>query len=573
MKSHMLSRSVLAVALLTVVFFQSTSSVRGESRNVADLVTAHLSAGEFQAALEIARSVPEEGERAVLLSQIAEQQIQAGDLTASQATLRQMPLNRTRIELAARRASRESLNGTGADFDSLIELIQAQTSGPWQEIDGVGGTINEYETGVRVDPTGLLSRLTRTEETKRLQELGIQSRQASLNADMAVDSSLRMVSLTRLEQAVAERLARGEPVVESMRNLAGLYRIQHVFVYPETGEVVIAGPAAGWQYTAQGLPLSTRGSEPTLQLDDLVTVLRTFSAGGEGIFGCSINPRQEGLRDLKAYVEQSQAKGPISSTSVRSWVNQLQRKLGLQDVEIYGVPAASRVARVIVEADFRMKLIGIGKLNGGAEIPNYFDLMTSEQVADVSSLDALRWWLSLQCEAVLKSENNQAFQIHNSSVLCQSENQFVNAQGERIQTGQAEATNRLFAANFTEHFNKLAQQDPVFADLRNVFDLALVAALIQKEQLAETAGWDYGVFANGGLYQPAFYEAPTVVDSVVNHRVFNNSNIVVQVAGGVRVDARRLVVEPRVSPRLNQVAVNAQAPELAEGRWWWDLNK
>ncbi|MEZ5952402.1 MAG: hypothetical protein R3C12_25075 [Planctomycetaceae bacterium] len=102
MKSHMLSRSVLAVALLTVVFFQSTSSVRGESRNVADLVTAHLSAGEFQAALEIARSVPEEGERAVLLSQIAEQQIQAGDLTASQATLRQMPLNRTRIELAAR---------------------------------------------------------------------------------------------------------------------------------------------------------------------------------------------------------------------------------------------------------------------------------------------------------------------------------------------------------------------------------------------------------------------------------------------------------------------------------------
>lgn len=573
MKSHMLSRSVLAVALLTVVFFQSTSSVRGESRNVAYLVTAHLSAGEFQAALEIARSVPEEGERAVLLSQIAEQQIQAGDLTASQATLRQMPLNRTRIELAARRASRESLNGTGADFDSLIELIQAQTSGPWQEIDGVGGTINEYETGVRVDPTGLLSRLTRTEETKRLQELGIQSRQASLNADMAVDSSLRMVSLTRLEQAVAERLARGEPVVESMRNLAGLYRIQHVFVYPETGEVVIAGPAAGWQYTAQGLPLSTRGSEPTLQLDDLVTVLRTFSAGGEGIFGCSINPRQEGLRDLKAYVEQSQAKGPISSTSVRSWVNQLQRKLGLQDVEIYGVPAASRVARVIVEADFRMKLIGIGKLNGGAEIPNYFDLMTSEQVADVSSLDALRWWLSLQCEAVLKSENNQAFQIQNSSVLCQSENQFVNAQGERIQTGQAEATNRLFAANFTEHFNKLAQQDPVFADLRNVFDLALVAALIQKEQLAETAGWDYGVFANGGLYQPAFYEAPTVVDSVVNHRVFNNSNIVVQVAGGVRVDARRLVVEPRVSPRLNQVAVNAQAPELAEGRWWWDLNK
>jgi hypothetical protein len=571
MKIQMLSRSVLAAALLLLV--QSSTPAQADSQHVAEQVQAHLQAGEFQSALELAEGVASEQERAALLSQIAEQQLTVGELSATQGTLRRMPRDQQRRELAGRRASRSALNGSGADFESLIELIMAQTSGPWLEEDGVGGTINEYETGVRVDPTGLLSRLTRTEENTRLQELGLQARKAELNADMAEASALRMVSLTRLEQAVAERIAQGQPVVESMRNLAGLYRIQHVFVYPETGEIVIAGPASGWEYSAQGMPASTHGGEPTLQLDDLVTVLRTFSDGGEGIFGCSINPRQAGLRDLKQYVEQSQSRGPISSRAVRSWVNQLQRKLGLQDVEIYGVPANSRVARVIVEADFRMKLIGIGKLDGGAEIPNYFDLMTSQQVKDVSSLDALRWWLSLKCEQVLKSENGQAFEIQNSAVLCQSENQFVNADGERIQTGQAEETNRQFAANFTEHFDTLALRDPVFADLRNVFDLALVAALIQRERLADQAGWDYGVFANNGPFQPAFHETPLVVDTVVNHRVYNNSNIVVQVAGGVRVDARSLVAEPQLSPRLGQVAQNSQSGELPAGRWWWDLKK
>ncbi len=574
MMSRTFSRTVLTAAVLSLALFQGISARPVQaSPEITQTVTAHLEAGEFQSALDLAQATADETVREQLMTQIAEAQLAQGELAASRSTLRRLPLNRTRIELSAQRASQESLNGTGADFDSLIELIQAQTKGPWMDIDGIGGTINEYETGVRVDPTGLLARMTRTEENKRLQELGFKSRKADLNADMARNSELRMVSLTRLEQAVADRLAQGLPVVESMKNLAGIYQVQHVFVYPETGEIVIAGPASAWQYNAQGLAVSSQSQTPTLQLDDLVTVLRTFSPEGEGIFGCSINPRQEGLRDLKAYVESSQKRGSLSSQAVRSWANQLQRKLGLQDVEIYGVPASSRVARVIIEADFRMKLIGIGKLDAGKEIPDYFELMTSSQVADVSSLDALRWWLSLQCESVLKSEDSQAFQLVNSAVLCQSENQFVNAEGERIQTGQAEATNRQFAEKFTQHFQKLAEQDIVFADLQNVFDLALVAALIQRENLAETVNWNSGVFANNGLYQPAFYETPLVVDSVVNHKVFNGTNVVVQVAGGVRVDANSLLTDLQTSPRLGQVAKTAKAAELPAGRWWWDAAK
>lgn len=561
--------AILTISLLPGVCFAGATDVDAVKKTVA----SYLEAGEYHSAIQLANKVEDATSRSEILQHIANEQMANGEFQASRATLRQMPVDRSRVQLSAKRATKMSLAGTGADFDSLIELIQSQTAGPWFDIDGAGGTIDEFETGVRVDPTGLLARLTITEDKNRLKELGLKSRKANLNTDMAQASNLRMVSLTRLEKAVAERLAQGLPVVDSMRNLAGIYQIQHVFVYPETGEIVIAGPASGWEQTNRGWAVSSHNGAPVLQLDDMVTVLRTFSPEGEGIFGCSINPRQQGMRELKQYVEKSQSRGPISSTSVRSWARQLQKKLGQQDVVIYGVPAHSRVARVIVEADFRMKLIGIGKLEGGAEIPDYFELMSSAQVADTGSLDALRWWLSLECNSVLKSDDANAFEIRGTSVVCQSENQFINDQGERIQTGTSEATNRLFASNFTEHYQQLAQQDIIFADMKNVFDLAMVAALINKERLAENVNWDLGSFAINAQYQPRIYDAPLTVDSVVNHKVFNGKNIVVQVAGGVRVDAKKWLTEMQSAPRLDGVAKTAKAPQLAEGNWWWDIKK
>ncbi len=570
---HLTAMKMLA-AILTVSLLPGLCSAQAlDVESTKKTVAAHLEAGEFQSAIALAKTVEDAEVRTEILQQIAGSQIAVGEIQASRATLRQMPVDRTRVQLSAKRTQKKSLAGTGADFDSLIELIQNQTAGPWFDVDGTGGTIDEFETGVRVDPTGLLARLTRTEDNNRLKELGFKSRKADLNSDIAQLSNLRMVSLTRLEKAVAQRIAQGLPVVDSMKNLAGIYQIQHLFVYPETGEIVIAGPASGWEFTNRGLAVSSSNGAPTLQLDDLVTVLRTFSPEGEGIFGCSINPRQEGMRDLKAYVQKSQNSGPISSRSVRSWARQLQRKLGKQDVQIYGVPADSRVARVIVEADYRMKLIGIGKLDAGAEIPDYFELMTTAQVSDVSSLDALRWWMSIECASVLKSDDANAFEIRGTSVLCQSENQFINDQGERIQTGTSEATNRKFASNFTEHYQQLAQRDIIFADMQNVFDLAMVAALINKERLAENINWDLGSFAMNAEYQPGVYEAPLTVDSVVNHKVFNGRNIVVQVAGGVRVDAKSLLAKMQSAPRLEGVAKSAKAPQLEAGRWWWDIKK
>ncbi len=537
------------------------------------LLREQLAAGEIGPALETATSAPTPEERSRLLGMVLDAELESGELEAAETTIRRLPAPAERFRARGRKARKALAGGMMADFSTLINLIQNETSGLWEEVDGEGGTMEPFPTGVIVDPRGVLKRLTRAEETGRLNALGRRARRAALNDDMARPVPLRLVSLTRLERAVAERLEQGQPVLETMKQMAGLTSIQYIFVYPEEGEIVVGGPAEGWRYDENGYALGVESGRPVLQLDDFVTVLRVFAPGGNGEFGCSINPREENMRRTMEYVKQMNARGPIPASYTRRFVRTLQEKLGLQDVVVYGVAPYSRVARVLVEADYRMKLIGIDRLDAGPNIPSYFDLLTLDLQKNPPPMDPLRWWLTMNYQSVLHSPDGNVFELVGSSVRCQSTNQLLTAQGKRVETGKAEATNRLFAENFTRHYDELAARDPVFAELHAVFDLALVAALLDREKLAERVGWDLGVFGPQGAYQPAVYDVPQAVMSVVNHRVYNGKDIVVQVAGGVTVKMRQVLNDPKIvkaSPRLASVADRGRAPELPEGRWWWD---
>ena len=528
---------------------------------VDDQIRAHLAAGEFAPAFNLAQTIENGAARDASLRNIARAQGAAGDTTAARQTLGGLS---NRQSAATERA--QLGGGTGANFAPLMALIEQETAGPWDADEPGTGTISEFEAGVRVDPKGVLYRQTKEEQTGRLAALGVQARTADINADMSRQSDLRMVSLTRLEAEVSRRVAAGEPVVESMKKLAGLSQIKYVFVYPESNEIVIAGPAEGWKYDANGVAVGTSSGKPALQLDDMVTVLRTFSPGARQMFGCSIDPRPEGLKAVKQFVTDSQNAGPLAAGGAKTWATKIGDKLGRQDITIYGVPSNSHVARVILEADYKKKLIGIGKLEGGSQVPDYFELTQQHPEFATSNIEALRWWLSMKYEAVLHSPDRTAFEIAGSSVQCKSENQYLKENGERVQTGKSEPLNEMFAKNFTDNYNELAAKEPVFADLKSVFDLALVAALIEREDLDGKTHWNRGAFAVSGAYKSASYNVPKSVDTVVNHRVYKGKDIVVQVAGGVRADVASIVSDES----LQKESTNATKPALPAGRWWWD---
>lgn len=559
--------AVTAASIGTTFIATADGPKGGDARKK---VTQQLAFGEFAAAIETARAVADPAEKANLLGMIANAQLNSGDASAARGTTRRIE----QPQAAGQQARQQALSGgVIADFQSLIRLIEEETSGPWMTRDGEGGTITEYQQGVAVNPNGLLASLKKEEHTGRLKALGVIARKAELNAEIAQQSDLRFVSLTQLEREATKRMTEGRPIVETMKNLAGITQLKYLVVDQKSRDVLIGGPSEAWKYDSNGNPVGVKSGRPTLQLDDLVTVLRTFSNDGEQNFGCSFNPRPEGLKQLQAFVEKSNSRGPLDSGAVKGWVNQLQSKLGPQDIELWGVPRDSRVARVVCEADYRLKMIGIGKLEGGPHVPSIFELLTVEEQKS-SKLDALRWWLTMKYDSVLHSPDHNVFEIQGPSVQCLSEDQYLSEKGEQVRTGQSSGSNRAFAENFTKHYAELAERDIAFADLRNVFDLALVAALLKNEGVANRIGWDAGSFAPNGMYQPAIYAAPREVESVANHRVYRGKDIVVQVAGGVRGDLMSVVRDRQVmksSETLKKdMASRSPAADLPQGRWWWD---
>ena len=144
--------------------------------------------------------------------------------------------------------------------------------------------------------------------------------------------------------------------------------------------------------------------------------------------------------------------------------------------------------------------------------------------------------------------------------------------GKRKGTGKADGANAEFAKLFTEHLPALAAQDVVFADLQNVFDLGLATALIHAMSLEEKAGWQSEVLAVNGAYAPDKVEVPNELMTAANSRVYRTGEIVVQVAGGVKVDLRGVVKNPEnfdVKPEVAQDAAKAN-PIGQNGQWWWD---
>src|SRR5690606_15267745 len=132
-------------------------------------------------------------------------------------------------------------------------------------------------SGVAVDADGVLARVSANDPTGRLLQTRIDQARANLNADVARPSQLRKISLTRLMAKIEKAIAEGHGPDEEMLHLAGLTRIRYVFYYPETKDIVLAGPAEGWIVAPNARVLGINSGQPVLELQDLVVALRTFT--------------------------------------------------------------------------------------------------------------------------------------------------------------------------------------------------------------------------------------------------------------------------------------------------------
>ncbi len=572
-----IARLVLPCAL--GLFFRWSTAIAA-TPDGGELLQAQLTAGEFAPAVAAARELPEGAARDARFAQIAQGQAQVGARSAALTSAGAMQDDRARAAALAEMATslrqppRALGGGQQADFASLIDLITT-TIAPttWDDVGGPG-SVAEFRTGVYVDAEGVLNRNIRREQPgSQLDQMHRDMARQSEDRDARRASPLRMVSLTRLERAVHLLAAQGRRPSDEMQTLAGLERIQYIMVYPDTGDLVVAGPADRWEAGPEGRIVAAISRRPVVRLDDLIVVLRHLQSGRAPIFGCSITPSDENLQRTKAFLEQSSQK-PLKPGQRDAWLAELRAKLGQQIIDVDGIDPRTRAAQILVEADYHMKLVGMGIEKGSAGVTSYLDSIQVPKGQAPPPLDVLRWWFTMNYDAVRASSDRQAFEIRGTGVQVLSENEMLSAQGKRVHTGASQPLNQAFAQSFTDHFAALAEKYPVHAELQNIFDLALVAAIVKKENLADQVNWHMTCFGDPDVYTVPLGPAPRTVETVINHRVVNKVHILAGVSGGVHADPWKFVATRAVkaddSGKLKTSRSSARPGTLPVERWWWD---
>jgi hypothetical protein len=563
-------------------------------------IAAHLDAGEFAPALRLAEATPQPAQRDARLAHIAAAQRGVGARTAAVATAGRIRDDRLRGDAyaassaaifgSAHRSAGESSEPVGGfgggqevDFESVIELIQSTVAPPtWAEVGGAG-SIKGFANGVYVDAGGALHKLDPPvdggDALAKLRAEAERPRSDLADGDVRRVSRLRKVSLPRLERAVAERTALGERPDEAMQFLAGLSKIEYVFVYPDTGDVVMAGPAGPWKIDGEVRVVDAASGRPVLRLDDLVVVFRhvlhSGASDGDAAFGCSITPTEEGLAATRRFAEETGRKQlPAGEAARKKWVEGMRSALGRQTIDVFGIDPRSRAAQVLVEADYRMKLVGLGLEEGVLGVPSYLSSVRVGTDGQLPALDVLRWWFTLDYDAVETTADRSAFAIRGQGVRVMSENQFLEAAGKRKGTGESSPANAEFAHDFTKHFGELAAKYPVYAELQNLCDVALAAAIVKLQKLDDATGWSMAWLGDERRCVVAKGNAPRTVETVAAHRVIGGKHVVAAVSGGVRIEPLKFASADAIRSSKNEsLAAEAESSRPAQqlaGRWWWD---
>jgi hypothetical protein len=246
----------------------------------------------------------------------------------------------------------------------------------------------------------------------------------------------------------------------------------------------------------------------------------------------------------------------------------LPEALGMQVVSVIGVSPKTHFAQVLVEADYRMKLIGIGLERPPVKMVAFVDKVNPTQV----SRNALfRWYFVPDYKCVRVSQDKQAMELVGDGVKLVGEDELVGAGGQRKQvSSRSNMASAAFTTSFTEKYSLLAERSPVYAELRNLIDLSVSAAYIQEQGYYSKAGWDLGLFGSEQGMAIETYNAPKQVEATVA-AIMKGHRLMTPIGGGVHIEPRSaLKSENLLDDQSGKVDQARNAVTLPAGRWWWD---
>jgi hypothetical protein len=414
--------------------------------------------------------------------------------------------------------------------------------------------------GVMVDSEGVVRIATQEDRAGVLKELREQVLQPS--GKIAAATEMRMVSLAKLQAEIEKAIASGEILSDEVRFMAGLQRIEYVFVYPERQDIVLAGPAEGWKVREDASVVGATTGRPVLQLEDLITAMRTVDASRDTAISVSIDPTPTGEVRLRKFLSQLRTGAGFNPEQVEVG---MKEAFGPQMVTLTALPTDSRMAQTLVAADYRMKCLAMNlETSPIAGLPSYMEMIRDGGNANGTQP---RWWMACDYDSILKSEDGLAWKLTGLGVKAMTAEQFVDAQGDRTSSDRQNKLAQRWAEQFTSKYDELCTQNVAFGDLRNVMDLNVIATVIAAHQLEKIAGLDLTLLndSSKALQTPTWKTAKTIPPhcSFISGR----AGWTVSASGGVEINPWRVVSE---QTKTNEAVSLVRQKAGQNDHWWWN---
>jgi hypothetical protein len=399
---------------------------------------------------------------------------------------------------------------------------------------------------------------------------------AAKPGELWAGAKLRKVSLVRLEAAVRDEIAAGREPDDVMCNLAGLTRLQYLFCYPaagdEPGDIVIAGPAEPFAKDASGRAIGLVSGRPVLQLEDLAAALRAYPPDKRDrpFVGCTIDPPVEGLARLVEFQKtvprtvRNEQRSAIAAAMAKG----VAESLGQAQIRVFGVSSHTHFAHVLIEADYRMKRIGIGAERPPVKMTTFLDALTSPQQGTLQ-----RWWFTPDYKCVRLADDKLAAELVGQGVQLQGEDKLIGDDGALAAAGtRPNKASELFTLSFTRKYPEISAAAPIYAELRTLIDLSIGAAIVRRHDFYTLAKWDAATLLDEDAFAIETLPQPKQVDCVVNS-LWKGSRLFTPAGGGISIRPDEALASENLLPDENG-AVESQREQLVRpteaARWWWD---
>ncbi|HEV8290688.1 MAG TPA: DUF1598 domain-containing protein, partial [Tepidisphaeraceae bacterium] len=369
------------------------------------------------------------------------------------------------------------------------------------------GNNNPQVFGISVNPDGAIEFRQRDSQSELNK---IKSRRPLKESPADADKRLKFVSLVKISNDLRNAIESNKPIPNDLKYLNGLTQIHYVLLYPDEKDLVIAGPAEDIDASNSMQPRGKLTGRPILQLDDLIAALRRANGpDGRKPFGCSIDPPPNAVERAQAVLQR------VGSSDRALLAREMAREMGPQQVRLFGAPADSRLVFICVAADYQLKRY--------TTVTDPFPLAGIGHPVDNSRPAGNGYWFEMNYDKLLVSPDNTAYQIRGPRLQ-------MKVGAIPFDTKGATERAKVWATNVNKNIPALAAAAPIYADLQNIADLALLASLIQKDKLAERASWDISWLLDSSKYTTRSIPIPRTCDTIVNYAAGSLT------AGGVSID-------------------------------------